>query len=221
MTYGNATNIYMQYSEFGCLFIDERRIMEANKPQKSFDIKKEVKDWIISILVAILIVYLLTAYVFTIVNVEGKSMLPTINNGDRIVVTRMGYEPKNGDIVVFHPDVEPNQAYIKRVIAVEGQTVYIDYRENRVLVDGEEVKEDYIFSGDNDKMENTHNFASEFGTVPKDCCFVMGDNRNESRDSRDKLVGFVSYSSIIGKAAFRIFPFNHIGQVSNTGLEAK
>lgn len=167
--------------------------------------KRELLEWIESLGVAIVIVLLLTNFVFRFVVVSGNSMEPTLHDKNRLFVYRLGYEPDNGDIIVFEPKGAPNQYYVKRVIAVEGQTV--DIRDGDVFVDGVKLEEDYIAA------KIISDYPGQYPkTVPGDCVFVLGDNRNSSRDSRDETgVGMVEEKSIVGKALFRVLPINQIG----------
>ena len=134
-------------------------------------------------------------------------MEPTIHDGDVVLLRSVFYEPVNGDIIVFTPRTEERISYIKRVIATEGQTV--DIRNGIVYVDRIPLEEKYI----------AQRIASEYPgqypkVVPKDCVFVLGDNRNNSCDSRDSItVGMVDEASIIGKAYYRIFPLEEVGSL--------
>ena len=167
--------------------------------------KRELLEWLESLGVAIVVVLLLTNFVFRFVVVSGNSMEPTLHDKNRLFVYRLGYEPENGDIIVFEPKGASKQYYVKRVIAVEGQTVNI--QNGDVYVDGVKLNEDYIAA------KIMSDYPGQYPkTVPEDCVFVLGDNRNASRDSRDETgVGMVEEKSIVGKALFRIFPINEIG----------
>ncbi len=177
---------------------------ECSKKQKK-GWKKELLEWIQSLLVAVVVALLIVNFVFTLVRVSGASMEPTLQNNNSLFVLRLGYEPKNGDIIVFKPIGDPKKYYIKRVIATEGQEV--DIRDGKVYVDGEELSEDYIQGTTYDRYNSTYPKI-----VPEDCVFALGDNRENSRDSRDMTgVGMVKEKDIVGKAWFRLFPFNKIG----------
>lgn len=155
---------------------------------KKFDMKKEIKEWVVAIAVAVVLAFIIRTFLFEMVQVSGPSMENTLHTGDKLVVVKLNYTPKQGDIVVFRPDQHPNEPYIKRVIATEGQTVYIDFdamgTNGTVYVDGEVYAEDYI------KNPTNRNGDVDFGTpenplvVPDDCIFVMGDNRMQSHDGR-------------------------------------
>lgn len=167
--------------------------------------KRELLEWIESLGVAIIVVLLLTNFVFRFVVVDGNSMEPTLHHQNRLFVYRLGYEPDNGDIIVFKPRGDQNRYYIKRVIAVEGQSV--DIKDGEVYVDGEKLHEEYI------SAKIMSDYPGQYPkTVPEDCVFVLGDNRNASRDSRDETgVGMVEEDSIVGKALFRVLPLSQLG----------
>ncbi len=155
---------------------------------KKFDWKKEIKEWVVAIVVAVVVAFVIRTYFFELVQVDGPSMESTMHTGDRLVVVKLAYEPKQGDIVVFRPDMHKDTPYIKRVVATEGQSVYIDFDLNGqngvVYVDGEVYDEPYI------KNPTNRNGDVDFGTksdplvVPEGCVFVMGDNRMQSHDGR-------------------------------------
>ena len=198
---------------------NENIVIEEVEEAPKTNWKKEALDWIVSIAVAVVIALVIRNFVFTLVEVDGQSMHPTLENGDRLFTRILAYNtPKQGDIVIFNPPVSeedrsPNKkvAYVKRVIAVEGQVVDIS-PEGEVTVDGKTLKEDYI-----SETINTHlyyNNPMEFPyEVPKGTIFVLGDNRNASHDSRSRDVGAVPLDNIIGKAQVRLWPFDEIGSL--------
>ena len=165
--------------------------------------QKEALEWIFSILIAVVLALVIRQLIFTVVRVDGLSMEPTLQHNDRLIVWRLGYKPENGDIIVLRKKDHP--PYIKRVIANEGQTVDIDFEKHIVYVDGKAIEEDYI--AEPTALNGGMTFPV---TVGENQVFVMGDNRNNSRDSRFIDVGCVDYSEIIGKAVWRFFPFNKI-----------
>ena len=165
-------------------------------------LKLDLYFWLQALVLALVALILLFTFVGRIIGVDGSSMYPTLHHGDMLLLQSVGYEPKQGDVVVLHKDFgDVETPIVKRVIAVEGQTVDIDFAEGIVYVDGEALEEDYI-------REPTYTAeGTEFPlTVPEGSIFVMGDNRNGSSDSRDYRLGTVDTRYVIGKAAFLIFP---------------
>lgn len=171
--------------------------------------RREAYDWIQSLISALLICVLIFVFVVRLMDVNGTSMVPTLHNGDRLLVSDLFYEPARGDIVVFKKDsYDSNKALVKRVIAVEGDVVNIDFDNGIVYVNGEAVEEDYLAVSTNTKLD----FIGP-QTVPANCLFVMGDNRNASTDSRDKRIGMVDKRLVIGKALLVVYPFDDFGLV--------
>ncbi|MBV4418063.1 signal peptidase I [Clostridium tyrobutyricum] len=165
---------------------------------------KELLDIGKSILIAIIAAFLIITFVFETVSVDGHSMDPTLNNKDRLIVEKVSYyfrAPKPGDIVVIKYPANPSEKFIKRVIAVGGDKVRID--NGKLYINDKLQNESYIL----EPMIGNYNEV----TVPENTIFVMGDNRNNSRDSRFTDVGFVSYKLVVGRAVFRLFPFTRIG----------
>jgi len=164
---------------------------------------RELYEWVQAMICSVLTVVLVFTFVIRMIGVDGSSMVPTLQDGDRLLVLESalcgGFE--YGDIVVLYKEMFHGAPIVKRVIAVEGQTVDIDFSTGRVFVDGEELVENYI-------AERTlTNKGMEFPlTVDKGCVFVMGDNRNRSDDSRNPLLGQVDTRYILGKAVFLAFP---------------
>lgn len=168
----------------------------------------EVYDWIQSILFALVFCVLLFVFVVRLVDVVGTSMVPTLQNSDKMVVSNLFYNPQQGDIIIFKKTEFKDEALVKRVIATEGQTIDIDFSKGIVYVDGVALDEPYI-------AESTQNRIDFDGAqiVPAGCVFVMGDNRNNSSDSRDSRIGMVDKRLIIGKVLLRAFPFTSFGSV--------
>jgi len=194
---------------------ETREIIEKQETPPAINWKKEAFEWSQAIIIAVIIAYIIKSFLFTLVLVSGPSMQNTLQDGDRLFVYRLMYKPHDGDIVVFTPEKDKNRPYIKRVIATEGQTININFKTAEVSVDGKVLTEKYI------KMPTTQSFDVKFPvTVPAGHVFVMGDNRGNSHDSRSSTVGsydnqngMVKNESIMGKAMFRIWPFNQFGSL--------
>lgn len=138
--------------------------------------------------------------------VEGSSMYPTLVNHERLIVDKLSYfvtDPKKGEIVVFRYPKDESRDFIKRVIAVGGDT--IEMRNGRVLVNGNPIEENYIYK-DDPKGPNRSNYRK--AVVPKDHIFVLGDNRNNSEDSRFADVDFVPHKLVKGRAVLAFWPFD-------------
>lgn len=179
-----------------------------NLPELSLGEKtrREIYDWIHCLSIALIICVVIFAFFVRLIDVRGTSMNPTLNNGDKMLVSGLFYSPKAGDVVVFKKDeYDQERALVKRVIATEGQVINIDFDNGIVYVDGEAIQEDYI-------MELTTNKIDFIGpqTVPEGCVFVMGDNRNASTDSRKTEIGMVDSRLILGKAYFVIYPLSQL-----------
>ena len=165
---------------------------------------RDLYEWVQSLVGSVLVVVAIFTFVIRMMGVDGHSMLNTLQHGDRLLVVNsmLYHDYKYGDIVILRKNgVFDDDPIVKRVIAVEGQTVDIDFAEGIVYVDGEALEEDYI-------REPTYIAeGTEFPlTVPEGSIFVMGDNRNGSSDSRDYRLGTVDTRYVIGKAAFLLFP---------------
>jgi len=172
--------------------------------------RRETYDWIQCLLTALIICVVLFVFFIRIIDVNGTSMNPTLNNGDKMLVSDLFYTPRAGDVVVFKSDTyDPDKALVKRVIATGGQEVNIDFDNGIVYVDGVALEEDYI-------MEKPTNKLDFIGPqeVPEGCVFVMGDNRNASTDSRKSEIGMVDGRQILGRVYFVLFPLESLGWVS-------
>ena len=191
-------------------FENEKEILDieqenTEEPQKK-SAGREFLEWLQAIVIAVVVASVVRNFIFTVVKVDGQSMMPTLNDSDRMIVWQLGYDPEQGDIVVFNPPGYSDDVYwIKRVIATEGQTVKIDYAANSVYVDGEKIDEPYLGEPMRDPQNSTWLTEAE---VPEGCVFVMGDNRNNSDDGRD--IGPISEERIVGEAVLRFWPLNSI-----------
>ena len=164
---------------------------------------RDLYEWMQALVCSVLVVVLLFTFVVRLIGVDGHSMVPTLQDGDRLLVLNamLDNDYEYGDIVVLRKDTFLEEPIVKRVIATEGQTVDIDFVSGAVYVDGELLEEDYI-------NEPTYvEEGTEFPlTVPEGSIFVMGDNRNHSSDSRSSDLGTVDTRYVIGKAVFLLFP---------------
>ena len=186
---------------------------------------KEIISWVVCLVIALAAAFVIRTWFFTVVKVEGQSMYPTLHDDERLITRIIGYTPKRSDIVIFHPKSNPKTAYVKRVIAVEGDRIKIDVTNGDVLLNkkGSDewviLQEDYIAEKINPvTLGGAHpdliNPMGEGLLIEEDHIFVMGDNRNNSKDSRDELsVGQVHVDSVIGKATLRWWPLSRIGLV--------
>lgn len=189
--------------------------MSENEKKKTSFVE-ELIDWIETLFFSFLTVVLLFTFVFRTSEVIGPSMYPTFvgrdettgQTGDMLIYLSCVNNYKNGDVVVVD-SIAFNEPIIKRVIAVPGQTVSIDYESGAVYVDGVEIDEPYI----NERTYTGSSYIEYPITLKEGEYFVMGDNRNRSTDSR--FVGPVTDEEIFGKVIFRYAPIDKIGVVGN------
>ena len=172
------------------------------------NIMKEILSTSIYLLVVLCAAYLIITYVGQRTQVSGSSMETTLSDGDNLLVDKITYrfsEPKRFDIIVFPFQYDTDTYYIKRIIGMPGETVQIDYDGN-IYINGSPLEESY----GREVIQNPGR-AAEPITLGEDEYFVMGDNRNNSSDSRDPSVGNIHRKDIIGRAWVRIWPFSKFG----------
>ena len=164
---------------------------------------RELYEWISSCVTAVIIIVLVFTFLVRMMGVKGPSMRSTLQDGDRLLVLNslLVKEYRPGDIVIARKDTFSDEPIVKRVIAVEGQTVDIDFSYGLVYVDGFLLEEDYV----NDLTYTAEGMTFPL-TVPENEVFLMGDNRNMSTDSRDLRIGTLDTRYLIGKAVFLLFP---------------
>ncbi len=183
--------------------------------EKQVDWFSEIVDILETMLISVFVILLIFTYLMRPVTVAGGSMKPTLYDSDKLVMYRLMYKPKMGDIVVvddhgghvFSGDqvvssgYSLNECIIKRVIATAGHSVNIDAEKGEVYVDGNLLNEPYVA-----ELTYTNDHAFEYPiTIPDGYVFVMGDNRNHSTDSRSAAVGLVSLDDVMGTAYFRYY----------------
>ncbi len=180
----------------------------AETADESKKARSEVYDWLQCIVSALLVCVLVFVFGARMIGVVGSSMVDTLHDGDRIIISNLFYTPKQGDIVVLRKESLRDDAIVKRIIATEGQTVNIDFEQGIVYVDGVALDEPYIY----EPTYTAEDFDGEV-TVPEGCVFCMGDNRNASTDSRDNRVGMIDVREILGRVLIRVYPFDAFGTV--------
>lgn len=160
----------------------------------------DILDIVESVISSVFVVLLVFTFLFKIATVSGTSMVDTLNDGDKLIISDLFYEPEYGDIVILNQPINGNDYIVKRIIATEGQTVNIVYSDSgigSVYVDGVLLEEDYI----RETMLNGKDMTIKVGEGQ---VFVMGDNRNHSTDGR--FFGPISEEKIVGKVIIRYFP---------------
>lgn len=180
--------------------------LEKGAGQK-VDMKKEILSWVFYIAFVLVLTWVIITFVGQRTRVDGRSMMNTLHDGDNLIVEKLSYrfsDPKRFDIIVF-PPTGKKEYYIKRIIGLQGETVQIDENGN-IYINGELLEENYGA----ETIQNPGRAAKPI-TLGDDEYFVMGDNRNNSKDSRSEEVGNVKRSQIIGRAWLRIWPLNKFG----------
>ena len=170
---------------------------------------EEFFDWVETTLLCMILAIVVLTYLFQEVQVDGQSMIPTLQDGDRLVTSSLFYTVEPGDIVVINRE-DGQEPLIKRCIAVAGQTVDIDFDTGIVSVDGVALEEDYVNTPTNAHSSSTIDFPC---TVPEGHIFVLGDNRNNSLDSRYAEIGMIDLENVFGEVLFRLLPLDRFGLV--------
>ncbi len=174
-------------------------------------IVKELLSWIVFIVVVVAASYLIVTFVGQRTEVSGSSMETTLSTGDQLIVDKISYrfrDPKRYDIVVFPYRYEENRYYIKRIIGLPGETVQIV--DGMVYINGSPLNEHY----GNEVIEDPGS-AAEPITLGDDEYFVLGDNRNNSQDSRASNVGLIHRDELLGRAWVRIWPLDQFGVIKH------
>ena len=180
---------------------------ETKKPFTQTKVFKEIRDWLVSLAIALVVVGIIHTFLFTVIRVEGRSMQDTLYTGDRLITTVIDYKLfglNRFDVTVCHFPNRKNERFVKRIIGLPGET--IEVRNGVTLINGEPIEEPFLTP---EKTERYH--RSNFGPyeIPEDCYFVMGDHRDDSTDSLT--VGPIPAGDIIGRARVIMWPLNRLG----------
>lgn len=169
--------------------------------------KKVIKE-LIPYIIIVIVVVLFRTFIATPVVVDGPSMDPTLKNGELLILEKVDKKYHRMDIVIVKTMIDGSkERLVKRIIGLPGE--YIEYKHDKLYVNGKPVKDK--FASDTERFSIKELYHKK--KIPEGYYFVMGDNRGVSLDSRDKRVGFIKKEEIVGKAVFRIFPFNKIGGI--------
>lgn len=210
-------------------------------PKKKKSVGREIFEWAYSIVIAIIIAFLIKGFLFDIVRVDGPSMSPTLVHNDRLIITKLGYEPKQGDIVILDSNYSDREEYYDAMATAEGKEALSEFRKIKesfslpsslnkiyyvkrvIATEGQTV--DLIDGAvyvDGKKLDEPYYTGETYSspdsstiypfTVSEGCVFVMGDNRGNSKDSRSSELGEVDEDAILGKSQIRIWPLNSLGR---------
>ena len=199
---------------------EPRKSRHTSPSQKRKENKSRGSEFLSTLLyfvVALIIFLLIRYFLFAPVSVDGESMVPTLEDRDRLILNKIDTIDRF-DVVVFTAPDDPEKQYIKRIIGLPGDT--IRYQDDALYINGEKVEEEYLKSSV-EEMSTGGNFTEDFSlasktgeeTVPEDSYFVMGDNRQNSKDSR--VFGFVDATTVSGTALLRIWPLEEFGTIEN------
>ena len=180
--------------------------MENSKNSRS----RDQIEWFESIVFALTVLVLVFTFVVRVAAVNGISMENTLQPGDRLLPQSVGYTPQRGEVVVTDDLIDYGKPLVKRVIALGGDVVDIDFQTGAVTVNGETLEEPYI--RELTLLDEGQTFPL---TVPQGKLFLMGDNRCQSKDSRSPEIGCIDERDILGKAILRIFPLQKIGVIQS------
>ncbi len=175
-------------------------------------ISESLFEWLEVFIISVAAVFILFSFVARIAVVEGNSMYPTLSNDDKLLVRQIFYKPKEGDIVVCQSvRYGLDKPLVKRIIATAGQKVRLDRENWKIYVNGFPIDEPYLVIGDENMVD--WEYEEDEIVIPDGHVFVMGDNRNNSLDSRFYGVGMIDERYIIGQVVYRFLPFDVFGPV--------
>ena len=186
------------------------------KEDKKTSLAREIWEWVYTLAIAIVIAMLIKGFIFDIVRVDGSSMFPTLVDNDRLIVTKLGYTPKQGDIIILDSEYKNREEYFDRLAESKDKEELSSFEKffAQSSMPSNLKKKYYVmldepyYDGLTTSIDPTVEYPI---TVDDDCVFVMGDNRTRSKDSRSSELGQVPFKAILGKSQVRIWPLSDIG----------
>lgn len=202
-----------------CLNDNSFKNSEAKKELKETKtLWSEIYEWVDCAVITVVCLLLIFTFAFRQVQIDGDSMKDTLLHKERVLVSNVFYTPKNGDIVVISSEIYDNVPIIKRVIATEGQ--WVNIVDGKVFVGdskgGMQLLDEEYIDGKYTETVIANDYYGHFDfplQVPENKVFLLGDNREVSLDSRTRAIGLVDENQILGKALYRVYPFEKIGSI--------
>jgi len=217
------------YDDFFEKYDKEKDKRQKEKKEKTTSLISAVFDWVELFSFALALVLIIMTFVVRHSPVVGASMIPTLEEGDVLIVSDIAYKPKTGDIIIVQLPNKLDEPLVKRVIAVGGDTLEIDFENWRIKVNGKIIEEYGIATDESYKVNYTGKIMSANDlklipyydektgiykkTIDEGKIFVLGDNRNNSLDSRSRTVGEIDERFVVGEVKFRIWPYGKVGAV--------